>query len=413
MTTKARYDIYLKTSGLGIMHAAECVVQEESASVQRVDFRYRSEYLEHSAAFAIDPSQLPLGNDERALICRGGVPAFLDDYLPDNWGRKVLAQMAFYRKQQKFNSNSVIESLELISNSRIGALAIVAQGQVPDYQLGHNASELHKLELAAQQLDSQSLDQMELDEMSLLYFANAGTGVGGARPKALLHDSNGAYIAKFNRLWADNYNNARVELACLNMASAAGLNVGQGKVHEGINGREVLLLDRFDVLPGGDRKHLISVNGLLKEPETQRDYGSAFRYDDVCALLQRYSTSIGADLEQLLRLMLFNRAINNTDDHERNFSVVNAGEGYRLSPAYDMVPSISRGQYHAAGYAYRPYPPTPGEALEFGKIFGLSKPTVAQCAEQVLEAVNHWQTFAGEAGVGGEQIEAIERCFSI
>ena len=89
-----------------------------------------------------------------------------------------------------------------------------------------------------------------------------------ATPKALLHDSCGAYIAKFNRLSADNYNNARVELACLNMARAAGLDVGQGKVHGGINGREVLLLDRFDVLPGGDRKHLISINGLLKEPAT-------------------------------------------------------------------------------------------------------------------------------------------------
>jgi serine/threonine-protein kinase HipA len=167
------------------------------------------------------------------------------------------------------------------------------------------------------------------------------------------------------------------------------------------------------VLSGGDRKHVISANGLLKEPETQRDYGSAFRYDDVCGLLQRYSTSIGADLEQLLRLMLFNRAINNTDDHERNFSVVNAGEGYRLSPAYDMVPSVSKGQYHAAGYAYRPYPPTPGEALELGKLFGLSKPTVAQCAQQVLEAISSWQTFAGETGVSGEQIEAIERCFTL
>jgi hypothetical protein len=35
--------------------------------------------------------------------------------------------------------------------------------------------------------------------------------------------------------------------------------------------------------------------------------------------------------------------------------------------------------------------------------FGLSKPTVAQCAEQVLEAVSRWQIFAGETGVSGEQ----------
>jgi hypothetical protein len=49
------------------------------------------------------------------------------------------------------------------------------------------------------------------------------------------------------------------------------------------------------------------------------------------------STSIGADLEQLLRLMLFGRAINNTDDHERNFSVVNAGEDCRLLMTWSRV----------------------------------------------------------------------------
>ncbi|MBT3347251.1 MAG: hypothetical protein HOM84_04210 [Thiotrichales bacterium] len=39
------------------------------------------------------------------------------------------------------------------------------------------------------------------------------------------------------------------------------------------------------------------------------------------------------------------RTINNNDDHERNFSLIyrmddNNHSGYRLSPAYDMVPSI-------------------------------------------------------------------------
>ena len=143
-------------------------------------------------------------------------------------------------------------------------------------------------------MDFQSVD---MDEMSLLYLANAGTGVGGARPKALLYDDAGCYVAKFNRLSHDSYNNARVELACLTMAKAAGLDVGAGRVITGINDREVLLLERFDMV-GPARQHLVTVNGLLKEPATQQDSGSAFRYDDICDLLRRYSGCIERDLKQ-------------------------------------------------------------------------------------------------------------------
>ena len=67
--------------------------------------------------------------------------------------------------------------------------------------------------------------------------------------------------------------------------------------------------------------------------------------------------AVEQDLKQLLRLMLFNRAINNTDDHERNFSFMRHQNGYRLAPAYDLVPSLGLGEYHAAGFGFQPYPP--------------------------------------------------------
>lgn len=86
------------------------------------------------------------------------------------------------------------------------------------------------------------------------------------------------------------------------------------------------------------RQHLITTNALLKNPETQHDRGGVFRYDDIADIVRRYSIDIETDLTQLLRMMLFNRAINNTDDHKRNFSLMHKGNSYCLSPAYDMVP---------------------------------------------------------------------------
>ena len=410
LTTKARYDIFLNTPVLGQVRAASCVIEEDDGLPTRVAFRYEGNYLGQNGAFPIDPAQLPLESGEILLRCGAGVPAFLDDYLPDAWGRKVLTRLAFYRDQQRFNANSVIDTLSLMGNSRIGALSIVPHGGEPHFELGHSTDTLAKAERVAQNIDGGHFDELDLNELNLLYLAHSGTGVGGARPKALLYDTNGRYLAKFNRLELDNYNNARVELACLNMARSAGIEIGEGRVVSGINGRELLLLKRFDIDPGGARYHLITLNGLLKEPGTQRDSGSAFRYDDICELLRRYSISIEADLQQLLRLMLFNRAINNTDDHERNFSLIHRGEGYQFAPAYDLVPSTAVGEYHAAGFGYQPYPPTATEVVSLGKVFGLSKVRVAQIAEQLISAVSRWSDFAEKAGVSEQDCDRIARC---
>lgn len=402
-------DLYLNTPSLGVIQAADVALVEENARLTQVGFRYHPDYLAHPDAFSIDPAQLPLSPQEIVFECRAGTPAFIDDYLPDAWGRRVLAKLTLYRQGRRLNANSTIDILSRLGQSRIGAICLAEHRAPPHYDPGSPVSALQAAEQAAQQIDHVDFQNVDIEEISLLYLANSGTGVGGARPKALLHDNSGHYLAKFNRITQDSYNNARVELACLLMARDAGLEVGNGQVITGINGREVLLLDRFDTA-GTARHHLITANGLLKEPTTQSDPGHAFRYDDVCNLLRRYSSCIEQDLTQLLGLMLFNRAINNTDDHERNFSLIHRGDGYRLAPAYDLVPSTTTGGYHAAGYQYQPCPPRPTETARMGRIFGLPKPVVARISEQVIEAIRNWPHHARRAGVSEEDSRLIQRC---
>ncbi|MDF1692070.1 MAG: HipA domain-containing protein [Zhongshania sp.] len=200
-------------------------------------------------------------------------------------------------------------------------------------------------------------------------------------------------------------------LACLKMAKAAGINVHGGELVEDITGRDVLLLQRFDISES-HRRHLISINGLRKDAY-QRDDAGVFRYDDVHKLLQSHSVDFREDAEQLLRQMLFNRAINNTGDHERNFSMINDGSGYRLSPAYDLVPSLTTGAYHIAGYQFSPYPPKPSEIIKQGKVFGLDKTTVKNIAEQIMDAIQQWENFAAECKVGDSDYSAIKGLLSI
>ena len=409
--TLTRFDIHIDTPGTGVFHAAGCVLEEDAGVLRRVDFRYTRQFLEHPAAFAFDPRRLPLEPGETRFPCQGGMPGFLDDHLPDAWGRRVLAVFVLEHHARRLNVNSAVELLTVEpAVSRIGALSFATVGREPTFTYGAPLSQLVEVEHAAVRVDASR--PTDTEAFGLLQLAQAGSGSGGARPKALLTDGATHYLAKFNRLSGDAYNHARVELACLEMARAGGLDAARGRVAEAADGREVLLLERFDIAPLGGRHHLVTVNALQKEEATQRDSGLLFRYDDIGELLARYSVSIQSDVEQLVRLALFNRAINNTDDHARNFSLIHRGEGYRLSPAYDLVPSVAVGEYHAAGFGFDPSPPRPSEAGRAGRLFGLSRPRLRTCAEEIRNALCGWRQFAERAGVEEAECEMLAARFN-
>lgn len=415
-TNKANFEIYLNTPGFPVQCIADLIVVEEHGTPKKLGFRYRQDYLAHPGRFAIDPACFPLNIDANTFVVHRTLPGFLDDYLPDDWGRKVLAHLAFYRNKKKLNSNSVIDTLAHLGLSRIGALRIVPRGEAAEYTQGAHLSLLESIEATAYSLDAGVINEATADEIGMLLLSNDGSGVGGARPKALLHDDTTAYLGKFNR-WKDPYNNARVELACLNMARAAGITVGAGRVISGINGREVLLIERFDIGPANTRYHLVTLNSFktsLVQPASKSlaefvRHGGIFRYDDIVAILRHYSQDYLTEADQLLRLMLFNSAIHNTDDHERNVSFIYRDGAYRLAPAYDLVPSISVGEYHALGYQQSPNPPRPSEIMTMPRPFGLPKGDVARAAEAVAEVVGRWQDFADDARVSEADTELVAR----
>lgn len=404
----SRFDLHINTPQLGVIKVADVALLEEDGHLVQTGFRYTADYLAHPAAFAIDPATLPLRPMEYIIPCRNAAPAFIDDYLPDAWGKKLLARLALHKYQRRLNANCISDMLGFMQqiHSRIGALCFTAPDQAPNYHDGLEINQLLLAEQTARYLDQQQLEALDSDIAGLLFLANSGSGVGGARPKALVNDNGLRCLAKFNRD-SDPYNNARTELACLLMAQAAGIRMGNGHI-AGINKREVLLLERFDVV-GNSRHHLITANGLLKEPRSQQDPGQSFRYNDLHKLIQKHSCAVEDDLQQLARLMLFNRCINNTDDHERNFSFIHDGHGYRLAPAYDLVPSLVTGDYHAAGFDYSPWPPSLTEAKSYQRLFGLSNSVRLQIVDELADAVSRWHEFAQAAGLSDEQAAKISQ----
>ena len=71
-------------------------------------------------------------------------------------------------------------------------------------------------------------------------------------------------------------------------------------------------------------------------------------YLELVELLQSRGADTVADCEQLFRRVLFNILIHNTDDHLRNHGFFIDGRGIRLSPAYDINPSVDRNELSLA-----------------------------------------------------------------
>jgi len=69
-----------------------------------------------------------------------------------------------------------------------------------------------------------------------------------------------------------------------------------------------------------------------------------FGYPELAQLLRRKGVTLGdlyvSNMHELFRRMIFNILIDNTDDHEKNHSLlVTDAQQYELSPAYDVLPS--------------------------------------------------------------------------
>ena len=94
---------------------------------------------------------------------------------------------------------------------------------------------------------------------------------------------------------------------------------------------------------------MVSMNSLLKSTYNQEDPANG-SYEDIARCIRDYSCQPDEDLKQLYLQLLLNEAIGNTDDHLRNFAMIKEDSGWRLSPAYDVVPQEYMQAEHAISF---------------------------------------------------------------
>lgn len=395
---------YMCADGAVLKCAKVQLIQDRRDRLEKVYFSYHPDFLA-SKQHSIDPNLLPESSNLYELDCDREAPGFIDDVLPDDWGKKVLARL------HQIPRPSISQLLSVMDYSTVGALHFrpADSNSKPQYGLGCEKQEVSQLQDIADRIDLGLATSEEIERIKLTMFAR-GSSVGGARPKVLVYEKDKAFIAKFGRS-TDLFDYATVEHGCLELMRRAGLSVTNSHV-ETVNNRNILFVQRFDISGIGGRYHQITANALLKNKATQTDPFIA-KYDHLSKLVARYCVSPVKDQMQLFGQMLFNRALNNTDDHLRNFSFSCREKGWQLSPAYDVVPSLEFGKYHQLQLSYSDILPDFAKAPLAHGSFNLTLKQAQQVCETVKAVMMQWQDVFEQCGVCDKDIELLARVIKV
>ena len=313
--------------------AGRFVLTTDRRDIPTGRFVYGQSYLARGSAVAIDPLGLKLGNKTYETNILKGVFSALRDASPDYWGRRVI------EKRSGRTQLGEIEYLLYSPDDRAGALGFGLNREPPAPRRKFNQTvELERLQALADAIiaDEEIPDDADAEQAQDLMFG--GTSMGGARPKAVVEDSNTLWIAKFNRP-DDKWNDARVEHAMLVLARECGLQTSESKVIT-IGGRDVVLVKRFDrehTDAGYRRGRMLSALTLLRtddDPQRRENWS----YVSLVEEIRRVSSQPRVDAPELFRRMCFNALISNIDDHPRNHAMVAMDTDWKLSPAYDLTP---------------------------------------------------------------------------
>lgn len=355
--------------------------------------RYEASWLNYAAAFPLDPINLPLGPDVFSLKSRSGLWGVLEDALPDAWGRRLLQA----RHGLDVSRSNNLEILLLSGWAEPGAIGFSASNKMPGQLISVMDMDMTKEAMAASEQFEKNSTIGNLPD----FFVSGGSSAGGARPKVLARAGDELLLLKFPSINDPRPDlMAQLEYFGLSCAQKAHIPTPQFFTVRAGHQRLALAVRRFDIMASHGRRHFLSLQSLIAVEEQL-----GLPYGKMAEVIKQVSVDPQEDLDNLFKQMAVNIIICNRDDHLKNFSMLfsPAQHGFRLSPAYDVVPNLWQqehilsvaGKTRAIGYA---------ELLREGGGFGLSRQRCRQlllaCSKGVRLA---WQEQGGALARLGEK----------
>ena len=327
------------------------------------------------------------------------------DSLPDRWGRTLILRreqiLAMEEKRPvrrltEFDFLTGIDDYTRIGGFRYkidptgGFINTSNKLQIPPI------TEIKELVRASNEIELSEEKNTLPQKKWLFQLIQPGTSLGGARPKATIIDENKhLYIAKFPSR-NDLYDVGLWEHLSHLLAKESGLNCSESKVIKAGNKYHTLLSKRFDRTADNKRIHYASAMTMLGLKDgCNANTGNG--YLDIVNYIIKNCCNVDYNLKELYRRVAFNISIGNSDDHFRNHGFLLTPQGWTLSPAFDINPSLSKEQsllinsYTAKSDL--------NILLDSCEEYMLNHNTAKQIIEEVLKGISKWKLLANKINI--------------
>ncbi len=336
------------------------------------------------------------------------------DALPDRWGRTLL-----YRREQisaleekrtvrRLSSYDFLTGVDdatrmgafRFSRERGGAFINSSQSlRVPPL------TDIGTLLAASQEFERSEEANILPEKKWVQQLVHPGTSLGGARPKAAVTDKEGTlYVAKFPSR-KDDYDVALWEHLCHELARKAGIRAAETRVVATSGKYHTLLSKRFDRL-NGKRVHFASAMTMLGlDDGCNAQSGNG--YIDIADFILQNCCNVQENLHELFRRAAFNISMRNTDDHFRNHGFLLSKQGWNLSPAYDMNPTLNDHQGILINSTTNVS--DLGVLLNSAEEYMIAPNDAQRIIEKVQTAAKQWKSLAVRLGIAKREIEMFEQ----
>lgn len=373
-------------------------------------FAYEKDWLKTQSQLELDPDIQWVGGPQYSPS-KPNFGVFLDS-MPDRWGKTLMQRREALNDEERKRLTDVDYLLGVHDVTRMGGLRFKLEGDGP-FLDNHDAravpplTALRELQYAAEMIESDD-DDAAVREW-IMFLLAPGSSLGGARPKASVSDQEGnLWIAKFPSR-QDDVDKGAWEYLAWQLAKHAGIEVPKADLIKIAGKYHTFLSKRFD-RQGSERIHFASAMTMTGRFEAEEREPPS--YLELAEFIQYSGAAPNEDLRQLWRRIVFNIAISNTDDHLRNHGFIITRDGWRLSPAYDMNPSLDKAglalnidlELNALDYDL---------ARSVGEYFNLKVKEMDTIIVEVHKAVSKWEDLATNIGIPSSQRRLMESAFYV
>jgi serine/threonine-protein kinase HipA len=388
----------------------------------QVRFQYDNSWLaQRHNVFAIDP-QLTLDSGVFFPNPESGNFGIFLDSSPDRWGQTLMRRRESLQAKDEKRVPRTLYSWDFL----LGVQDFTRQGAMrfrhseADSFLANEVlaappvTSLAELAAIAKQLTRKNIDDLDQLRRWLAVLVAPGASLGGARPKANFCDESGSlWIAKFPAA-DDDRDIGAWEAVTWWMARKAGIDMSLAKAERlSQGGHHTFCVQRFDrssVAVDGPKKRRFYASAMTL---LSKDASEGTSYLEMAELIARRGdpNHIEEDLEQLFRRVVFNVVVGNRDDHLRNHGFILSKRGWRLSPAFDVNPSIDKAT-HVLNIDDVDNRPSLETALSTAAFYRLTSKRAGNVVDEVVSVVSDWRSVARRAKIPAADIELSASAFT-